>query len=114
MKRTRNNEKNIFKQPRRSLGGAPGPSLLGPHPTDPAPDLPDRLNLGFDVREHGSIPGALQTLIDEGPEHHLEAHRPLESTRRLASEDSSAIQNRLGNREQNSGLVLEHRSPQGR
>ena len=114
MKRTRNNEKNTFSQPRRSLGGPPGPSLLDPDPTNPAPDLPDRLNLRFDVREHGSIAGALQSLVDEGPEHHLETHRPLEPARRLAGEDASAIQNRLGSHEQNSGLILEHRSPQGR
>jgi len=85
----------------------------GRDPADPAPDLPDRLNLPFDVREHASIAVAPQSLVDEGPEHHLEAHRTLESNRRLAGKDSSTIQDCLRNHKQDSGLVLEHRTSQG-
>src|SRR5713101_7394145 len=92
--------------------GAPGPPSA-PDPADPLPDPPDGLNLAFDVGEHGSIAVSPQPFADEGPEHHLEAHRTLESARRLAGKDPSPIQDRLRNHKQHSGLVLEHRTSMG-
>ena len=93
-------------------GGAALTHSGGPNLADPAPDLPDRLNLSFDVCEHGSVAVPTQSLVDESPEHHLEADRPLEFDHRFPRKDPSTIQDRLGNHEQDSGLVLEHRTSQ--
>jgi hypothetical protein len=66
------------------------------------------LNLSLDVREHAPVAVAPQTLVDEGPEHHLEADRTHEFDRRLAGKHPCTIQDCLGNHKQDSGLVREH------
>src|ERR1700730_12005201 len=74
-----------------------------------APDRPDRLHLALDVGDDGPIAVPLQPLVDERAQHHLEAHRSLQSSDRLAREHARPIQDLLGENEQDPGLVLEHR-----
>src|ERR1700730_7594911 len=73
------------------------------------PDRPDRLHLALDVGDDGPIAVPLQPLVDERAQHHLEAHRSLQSRDRLAREHARPIQDLLGENEQDPGLVLEHR-----
>src|SRR6266853_6056942 len=74
-----------------------------------APDRPDRLHLALDVGDDRPIAVPLQPLVDERAQHHLEAHRSLQSRDRLAREHARPIQDLLGENEQDPGLVLEHR-----
>src|SRR6266568_7012859 len=97
-----------------SLADEAALALFGhPRPADPLADLPDSLNLALDVREHASVAVAPQSLVDEGPEHHLEADRAHEFDRRLAGKHPGTIEDCLGNHKQDSGLVREHCTSQG-
>jgi len=93
----------------KSLADGAAPTLSRrPHPADPLADLPDSLNLALDVREYAPVAVAPQTLVDEGPEHHLEADRTHKFDRRLAGKYPCTIQDCLGNHKQDSGFVCEH------
>ena len=51
---------------------------------------------------------ALEPFLDEGTENDLEAHRKLETNRRLARDDASPVQDVSGENEQNRGPIFEH------
>jgi hypothetical protein len=54
---------------------------------------------------------ALQSLLQEGPEDDLKAHRQLESDRRLSCDDAGLVQDVLREDEKNSGPIFAHRHP---
>jgi len=67
------------------------------------------VRLVFDVGEEGPIIGALQSLLDEGTQDDLEAHRELELCRRPTGQDSGPLEDVCRENEQDPRLVLEHR-----
>jgi hypothetical protein len=68
----------------------------------------DGLGLPLDVGEERRIGVAPQTLLDQGAEDDLQAHRELERGRGLPRQDPGSIQDLLGQDEQDSRLVREH------
>jgi hypothetical protein len=84
--------------------GPQGPAFTGA--TRPAPLLANGPGLALDVGEKRWVTFSLQPHPDKRTEDDLEAHRQLEHSRCLASDDASLIQHILRKNEEESRLVL--------
>jgi hypothetical protein len=81
---------------------------LSPRAARHLPLTAHRLGLISNVAEKGGMTVALQPLLDEGSEDDLEAHRQLEGDGGPSRHDTSAVQDVLGENEQDLHSCFTH------
>src|SRR2546423_8863360 len=80
----------------------------GPRPARPDARVANPVGVALDPGEQNGLTVALQSFLEEGPQHDLQAHRELERDRRLARNDPRLVQDIAGQNEKYPGALVVH------